>query len=203
MPRRTTRIDLHSHTRGSDGVGSPEEIAKHAKKAHLHALCLTDHHTNNTDEVLRVADALIAVGVMPIVGCEYSTKEGHLLIFGTYVPKYRWGEYPAMQDVVDEVNREGGCCITPHPYKGYTRSLQDKVMTIRGLAAVEVLNGQVEQRNPETNLKARNAAVKMGVHMVGASDAHVPWDLGTTYTETSSTVPLTRPSLLPVCRTMA
>ena len=112
-----TRADLHSHTRGSDGTSTPAQIALAAKQAGLHILCLTDHHTNETDEVHKVADALRGVGVLPIIGCEYSTQQGHLLIYGIDVPAKAYGMYPDMQAVIDDVNALGGCCITPHPYK--------------------------------------------------------------------------------------
>jgi len=180
---KTTKIDMHSHTRGSDGVGTPAQIALAARKAGLDALCLTDHHTNLTEEVELVAEALRNVGVLPILGVEYSTADGHLLLFGVDVPAYAWGEYPPMQAVIDDVNALGGACVVPHAYKGYTRALRDKLKDIYGLAAVEVINGQVEQRDPPTNRKARDAATVMGARMCAGSDAHFPGDLGIVYTE--------------------
>lgn len=185
-----TKIDLHTHTKGSDGHGTPRQIATSAKAAGLHGLCLTDHHTNLTDEVNAVADALRAVDVLPIIGCEYSTADGHLLIFGLDVPKWAWGEYPKMQDVIDDVNKLGGVCIVPHPYKGYQRALHERLETIKGLVAVESLNGQIETSiNIENNRKARESAKRMGVGRTGASDAHFPQDIGVTYTEFDGAIP--------------
>lgn len=185
-----TKIDLHSHTKGSDGTGTPAQIALAAKSAGLHALCLTDHHTNETREVYEVADALRNVGVLPIIGCEYSTAQGHLLIYGVDVPQdCAWGRYPDMQAVIDEVNGLGGACIVPHAYKGYTRALHEKVEKLTGLVAIESLNGQVEERTPQTNRLARASAIKMGVPRVGASDAHFPGIVGITYTEFDGEIP--------------
>ena len=186
---KTTKIDLHSHTRGSDGTGTPAQIALAAKKAGLDGLCLTDHHTNMTDEVHKVAEALRGVGVLPIIGVEYSTAQGHLLIYGIDVPAKAWGMYPDMQAVIDEVNGLGGACITPHPFKGYQRALHEKLETITGLVAVESLNGQVEVQNQATNRKARDAAKRMGIPRVGASDAHVPDGIGLAYTAFEGEIP--------------
>jgi predicted metal-dependent phosphoesterase TrpH len=143
---------------------------------------LTDHHQNVGAEVLAVADALLNVGVMPIIGCEYSTAENHLLIYGVPVVPSMFGMYPRMQEVVDWVNSQGGACICAHPFKGYSRSIKEGVEGITGLAAVETLNGQVEERDPLTNGKAFASARKMGAAMTGASDAHVAEDIGSTFT---------------------
>lgn len=178
----STKIDMHSHTRGSDGTGTPEQIALAAKQAGIDVLCLTDHHTNLTDEVKRVAQALRDVGIVPIIGIEYSTAQGHLLIYGVDVPLDAWGRYPDMQAVIDDVNALGGACVVPHPYKGYQRAIRDGVKYLRGLAAIEVLNGQVECAEPETNRKARAAAEAFNVPMCAGSDAHVPSKVGMTYT---------------------
>jgi predicted metal-dependent phosphoesterase TrpH len=178
-----TKIDLHSHTKGSDGAGTPAAIALAAKRAGLRGLALTDHHTNMTDEVHLVADALRNVGVLPIIGVEYSTAQGHLLIYGLDVPRMAWGMYPDMQEVIDEANALGGACIAPHPFKGYQRALHSDLLRITGLAAVGVLNGQVEVADPRTNAKALAAARSMGIPCTGASDAHFPDMIGLTYTE--------------------
>lgn len=183
------KFDLHSHTKGSDGNSTPIEIATAAKKAGLDGLCLTDHHTNMTDEVHAVADALRLVGVLPIIGVEYSTADGHLLIYGIDVPKMAWGMYPSMQVVVDEVNALGGAAVVPHPYKGYQRALHDRIYTINGLAAIESLNGQVEVGSQHLNRKAREAAKTMGIPRTGASDAHWADRIGITYTEFDGAIP--------------
>lgn len=180
------RIDMHSHTRGSDGTSSPEEIAREAKEAGLDGLCLTDHHTNTVDdnrEVYRVAAALEKVGVQPFIGVEYSTAMNHLLIFGIDVPNLAWGMYPDIQMVIDEVNDLGGACIVPHPFKGYARAAKGRVTKLKGLVAIEGFNGQVEVKDPSINALAREAAKKMGLPITGGSDAHWASMLGVCWTE--------------------
>lgn len=186
MPRKTTRIDMHSHTRGSDGVGTPEQIVRHAVESGIHGLCLTDHHASFIDdnaEVWKVAQALREADIFPIVGCEYSTKQGHLLIFGPRIPAKHFGMYPDMQDVIDWANKFGGACVVPHPYQSYKYMCGDKLAQMEGLAGVEVLNGQVERRRAEDNVKARKKAEELGIPMTAGSDAHMPHDIGCVYTE--------------------
>lgn len=172
---------MHSHTRGSDGTGTPEQIAKEARRAGLHALCLTDHHQNVSGECLATAEALKRVGVMPIIGVEYSTAQGHLLVYGIDVPyRCEWGVYPQMQAVIDEVNQIGGVCVVPHPYAGYTRTIGDHLPSIRGLAAIEGLNGRTESHR---NSLATKMARQMGLPSTAGSDAHSPGALGSAWTE--------------------
>jgi predicted metal-dependent phosphoesterase TrpH len=172
------RADLHSHTKGSDGKSEAPEIVAHAKEAGLDVLCLTDHHTSEAEETHVVADALSINGITAIVGCEYSCHEGHLLVFGSKVPMNRWGMYPPMQAVIDEVNAEGGVCITPHPFIGFKRVLGRDLAKITGLTAVESLNGKGEVQFPTQNRQARDLAKKLGLKRVGGSDSHHATTLG-------------------------
>lgn len=185
------KIDMHSHTRGSDGKGTPDQIAEVALDAGLDGLCLTDHHVNvpgDNDEVYRVAEAVEAAGVKAFIGVEYSTKQGHLLIYGIDVPLEAWGLYPQMQDVIDDVNAMGGACIAAHPYQGYRYSLQHKVKDIQGLAALEGINGKCLVKGDGNNAKAMKAAAEMGLPTTGGSDAHFARHTGIAYTEFERTI---------------
>jgi len=180
---KTTKLDLHIHTKGSDGFGTPKQIANSAVAAGLNGVCITDHHKTYTPEGLKVAEACREAGLLVIHGCEYSTAQGHLLIYGVNVEDLRLGFYPEMQNVIDEVNRRGGVCVPSHPYKGYQRCLQDRVKKLKGVRAYEVANGQCCYQCPEINKKAL-AAVKAKRKLgTGGSDAHSPLDIGLTYTE--------------------
>jgi predicted metal-dependent phosphoesterase TrpH len=172
------RVDTHSHTKGSDGRSSAAEIVAGAQKAALDVLCLTDHHTSESQEAYAVEAALREAGVVGIRGCEYTTLQGHLLIYGLEVPLFRFGQYPDMQAVIDEVTSLGGVCITPHPYAGYTRVLGEKLKTLTGLVAIESLNGKAEVQFQSDNRRAREAAKRMGLPRVGGSDAHSAEMLG-------------------------
>jgi predicted metal-dependent phosphoesterase TrpH len=85
------RIDLHTHTRASDGTQTPEELVRAAKDAGLDVLGLTDHDaTEGWTEAARTAEE---VGIALVRGVEISTKHlgrgAHLLAYlmdPTYPP---------------------------------------------------------------------------------------------------------------------
>ncbi|MGC3997320.1 MAG: PHP domain-containing protein [Anaeromyxobacter sp.] len=75
------RIDLHSHSRASDGQYAPEEVARRAAEAGLHVWALSDH---DTVAGLAAAEAAARpLGVRLVPGIELSAfldrREIHLL----------------------------------------------------------------------------------------------------------------------------
>jgi 3',5'-nucleoside bisphosphate phosphatase len=85
------RIDLHTHSRASDGTQTPEELVRAARSARLDVLGLTDHDaTEGWTEAARTAEE---VGITLVRGVEISTKHlgrgAHLLAYlmdPTYPP---------------------------------------------------------------------------------------------------------------------
>jgi predicted metal-dependent phosphoesterase TrpH len=85
------RIDLHTHTRASDGTQTPQELVRAARAAGLDVLGLTDHDaTEGWTEAARTAEE---VGIALVRGVELSTKHrgrgAHLLAYlldPTYPP---------------------------------------------------------------------------------------------------------------------
>lgn len=181
--RKTTKIDLHVHTLGSDGWGTPANIVRYAKAAKLDGVCLTDHHKTYTAESLDVARALRAAGLLAFHGCEYSTAWGHLLVFGVNVELYQWGHYPDPRIVIRDVRAAGGVCIPSHPYVGYKRRFGDRVKSLKGIAGIEVANGQAALRDSRQNKRAVDAAKLCKLISFGGSDAHDPALIGVCYTQ--------------------
>jgi predicted metal-dependent phosphoesterase TrpH len=77
-------IDLHAHTRASDGGDRPRELAAAAAAAGVATLAVTDH-----DTVAAVAEARAAgarLGVEVLAGCELTATVGdrvvHVLLYG-------------------------------------------------------------------------------------------------------------------------
>jgi 3',5'-nucleoside bisphosphate phosphatase len=86
------RIDLHTHSRASDGTQSPEELVRAAAAAGLDVLGLTDHDTaDGWDEAV---EAAVDAGISLVRGMELSTRHAggrgvHLLAYlpdPTYPP---------------------------------------------------------------------------------------------------------------------
>ena len=78
------RIDLHTHSRVSDGTDSPAELVRQAVRARLDVVALTDHDTfDGLDEAVAEGER---VGVQVVRGLELScSRRGnsvHLLAYG-------------------------------------------------------------------------------------------------------------------------
>lgn len=183
MKRMKTRIDMHVHTPGSDGHGTPEQYVQACKDAGIHGLVITDHHHTVTEKGLEVYKALKAAGLFVALGCEYSTANGHCLIFGVDVAKLKLGMYPPIEEVIIKVQNAGGVAIPSHPYKGYRKKCGDKLYELN-VEACETLNGQVETQTAGTyNEHAQEAAEDLHLQGTGGSDAHWYDDVGVCYTE--------------------
>lgn len=182
MTRKTTKIDMHVHTLGSDGRGTPEDIVRYALRAKLDGIAITDHHITYSAESLEVARALRQAGLQVFHGCEYSTAWGHLLIYGVDVEDFKWGYYPDPRRVLSDVNAVGGLCVPAHPFKGYRRTFGDRVQQLTAAAGIETANGQCTFQNPTANKKAAHLADTHCLGEFGGSDAHDPRHIGFCYT---------------------
>lgn len=69
------RIDLHTHSRASDGTQTPRELVQAAAAAGLDVLAITDHDT--AEGWAEAAEAASGSGVELVRGMEISTKHGH------------------------------------------------------------------------------------------------------------------------------
>jgi predicted metal-dependent phosphoesterase TrpH len=180
MDRKSTKIDMHIHTRGSDGWGEPEEIAQRAVEAGLDGLCLADHHLTHTAESLDVAHACRQAGLLVFHACEYSSAWGHMLVYGCNVEDLHLGFYAHPQTVIDKAVAAGGLCVLAHPYKGYRRSYGERWKQLTGYAGLEVANGQCAVQTSYHNQRAKAATQGVGF---GGSDAHNPDYIGACYTQ--------------------
>ncbi len=78
-------VDLHIHTRYSDGIYTPEEAVKIAKDNGLSAIAITDHDNTDGIEPALKYGAKSGLEVIPGIelSCEYSNVEVHIL--GYYI----------------------------------------------------------------------------------------------------------------------
>jgi len=177
------KIDLHVHSRYSfDCSAKTEQLIKWGKQHGMDAICITDHHSylnSNPIADLAVADRELLI----LRGAEASTSEGHFTLLG--VQDDAWnsmvltGQIDA-QGLIDYVNSLGGAVIAAHPFrKGGDYSGGWRMAKLRGLTAIEVWNNRC------TGDECREAAAlaeKMGLPMVGGSDAHAAVEVGLAYT---------------------
>ncbi|MQW75641.1 PHP domain-containing protein [Nocardioides sp. dk4132] len=98
------RIDLHTHSRASDGTQTPTELVLAARAAGLDVLAITDHDTAaGWDEA---ADAARSVGIELVRGMEISTSHrGHSVHLLAYLPDPTYPPLVAELDAVLEGRR--------------------------------------------------------------------------------------------------
>ncbi|WP_203336824.1 PHP domain-containing protein [Nocardioides limicola] len=95
------RIDLHTHSRVSDGTQTPTELIRAAAAAGLDVIALTDHDTcAGWDEAAEAADR---VGIGLVRGLEISAEEAgasvHLL---AYLPA---ADHPGLAAMLDRIRQ--------------------------------------------------------------------------------------------------
>ena len=166
-------MDLHIHERSNslDSKIDLDQIVREAKDKGLDGICITDHDAlglrEKQDDLMKKYDFLIIIGV------EIYTLDGDLLCFGIdEMPKKRL----SAQDTLDFVHKRGGVCIAAHPYRKNNRGLNDRLYTIKGLDAIEVMNGRTDFVN---NQKALEVAKALKITMTGGSDTHQSGEVGT------------------------
>ena len=93
------RVDLHTHTRASDGTQSPTELVSAAVAAGVDVLGVTDHDTaEGWGEAARAADA---AGLALVRGMEVSTRlDGRGVHLLAYLPD---PTYPPLVELLDRV----------------------------------------------------------------------------------------------------
>lgn len=113
-------IDLHTHSKSSDGSLTPAALARKAKRLGLTAVALTDHNTvSGLPEFLAEAHRL---GLTAVGGTELSTvyqgQELHLL--GLFIPPDRYSDMTALTkkylDCKEQSNRDLAARLTADGY---------------------------------------------------------------------------------------
>ena len=184
-------IDLHTHTypRSDDSFMSLDQLITQAKGVGLDAICLTDHDWFWDPETIAALSSEYGFPIFP--GCEVTTEEGHLLVFG--LDRYVFGMHRASL-VRELVDKAGGAIVVAHPYRrtyhAEEASDEDKYSSMVRRACensvfsvadgVEVLNGR---GSAAENAFALELSKWRGLKGIGTSDAHMPNDLGTFATE--------------------
>ena len=162
-------VDMHLHecTYSTDSLLHLEEIVSIARQKGLDAICITDHDSMGLRER---AEA-------------YSREIGYPIFDG--IPDQR----VSAQDFIDLVREKDGFCVSCHPFRSNNRGLREHLRDVHGLDGVEVLNGSTPL---EENRTALRFCRELGLKAIGASDAHVPGQVGKYVTwlpETVTTLP--------------
>ena len=184
-------IDIHTHTYPTsvDSFIDADELIEEAKRIGLDGVCITDHDGfwdhREVEDLSRRHDFLV------LSGCEVTTEEGHLLVYGLH--KYIFGMHRATF-VKEKLDREQGAMVVAHPYRRtyrkdahvsqaayhemVERAARNEVFGM--VDAVEVFNGRGLS---EENAFSHEMARRFDLPGTGASDAHNLEDLGSFATE--------------------
>lgn len=157
-------FDLHVHTDISPCSRLPlAAILQHARRLGLDGVCLTDHDTMAVGQVVR--EGIQEDGLCVIVGMEYATSEGDILLFGPF-EHLRPGL--SAREVLSLSHALGGVAVAAHPFRSW-RPAGPGILEHERLLAVEVENGR---NRPEENAAARRFATARGLVGLCGSDAH-------------------------------
>lgn len=156
---------------------SPEELVQAAKKQDLDGIAVTDHDTmENVNAVREISEDL---KVIP--GVEITTDEGHMLAW--YIE-----EVPETTDplkVIKEVHDQGGYTSLAHP-QDFLRQVFETEEIYEKTDFVETINSRVLPF--WCNRKARKKADEFSKPVSAGSDAHFPFEVGRSTTETETDI---------------
>jgi predicted metal-dependent phosphoesterase TrpH len=172
------KADFHIHTREDphDFIRyTAVELLLAAAKQGFDVLALTCHNKRiHTAELSRRAEDL---GILLIPGVEASIEGKHTLLLD--MPYTRWGVRTF--EHVRALRRSGGLVIAPHPFFPAPKCLNDKLRENLDLFdAIEFSHFYTQTL--DFNRRAVEYARRMELPLVGTSDCHRLWQLGTTYT---------------------
>lgn len=169
------RADLHIHTTYSDDSTVTPKALVEKLVAHnsVKVAAVTDHNTvNGHKEIRKLAATYPDILIIP--GVEISTAEGDILILGAEeMPPQPW----STQNIVDFARDNNCVSVVAHPYREY--GMGDAARNYK-VDAIEVINGE---SSPHANKLAHDLAKSMRLPGVAGSDAHVPSEPLTVYTE--------------------
>jgi hypothetical protein len=172
------KIDLHCHTYYShDAISSPEQLIKQALKCGLDGIAITDHETTaGWDEAIKAGERLKA---KIILGQEIKTNQGDILAL--FITKQINGKNKDPKWVINEIKKQGGLAIIPHPYhfpESFKENLDQYIDLVDG---IEVFNSRLPFSTPDK--KAFDFTKKNNLIMTSGSDAHYYRGVGKAYTE--------------------
>lgn len=167
-------LDIHVHSFCSDGLHSPEALAKYANKKGLNGIAIVDHAPKlNIDVIVkrrfrRYKYAFDRTNFIILPGIEFSFSDGHLLaIFPDFYFGFSLNGIRYISDLYDVIRDVGGVLVAAHIYR--RSGLRDKVLNyVDYLDAVEVY--------PYS--KGFKFADTLSLPCVAGSDSHTMLTLG-------------------------
>ena len=173
------KIDFHTHSYFSDGLNRLKNYEKLKKEKEIY-FAITDHNT--CEGVCRFrkrgANWLIPGEEILVIWDETEDKEKKGDLIGLFLNE----SIPRATNVfeaIDRIKEQGGLAYLPHMYDKIRNAVSSEEVA-KKVDIIEVVNGRSSTKVDE---KAYQTAKKLNKAMAGGSDAHMPMELGTVYTE--------------------
>jgi predicted metal-dependent phosphoesterase TrpH len=172
------KADFHIHTREDphDFIRyTAVELLEEAARQGFDVLALTCHNKRiHTEELRRRAEDL---GILLIPGVEAAIEGKHTLLLDMPYARLKVRTF----EHVRALKGDGGLIIAPHPFFPAPKCLNGKLReNLDVFDAIEF--SHFYTRTVDFNRKAVEYARRMELPLVGTSDCHRLWQLGTTYT---------------------
>jgi predicted metal-dependent phosphoesterase TrpH len=187
VPPQQAAADLHVHTTGSDGLGTPQQVLDWVEqRTNLAVVAVTDHDDIRPALLARELHGRGGYGFSLVTGAEVTTIEGHLLALFVErpLPSFR-----SLARTLDAIHAQDGLAIIPHPMSPLTRSIGrhgiERILSRRrdGLwfDAIELANSSPAGRIVAGRVARLNSA-RFGLALAGGSDAHYLPVIGSSFT---------------------
>jgi predicted metal-dependent phosphoesterase TrpH len=170
------KYDLHIHSIYSKcSMNKPDMILKRSKKTELWGLAITDHNTIKGAKKIKKMNRDKELDI--IIGSEIKTDQGEII--GLYLNEEIKSR--VLLDVIDEIKGQDGIMIIPHPFRfAPWQRFKYPLEKLKGkVDAIEVFNSRNFLFG---NTRAKKANKNLNYAEIGASDAHIPLDIGKGYT---------------------
>ena len=148
------KINLHIHTKHSDGEGNGEQIIKSAKEKGYKLISITDHNTVEVHK--QIKDDILLTGVE--FDCWFGYVFIHLLAYGIDIENHdiypflakdksktdhmlpRLFSFPNVAKLINAIHSAGGIAVLAHPACYWALSLERLVKNLMkiGLDGIEV-----------------------------------------------------------------
>ncbi|MGQ4912138.1 MAG: PHP domain-containing protein [Candidatus Thorarchaeota archaeon] len=162
-------FDVHLHTHHSyDSLMTPTTLVRTAKKQGLSAIVVTDHNTTKGAFSCIKAAKENRLDITVLVGAEIKTEVGD--VSGLFLnEEIRSREF---HDVINDIAAQDGIVCLPHPYASYTS------LDRMDLSKIEVLEAYNGRHSLRENQAAFRLGKKLGLPMIGGSDSHLQYEVG-------------------------
>ena len=168
------KIDLHVHTDYSDGLLSPKDVVKTAKKKRMDGIAVCDHNTTKGYKAA-CSYAKKYKDFVVIPGIEVSTTEGHILGLGVHSDVKR-DLKPSK--AIKSIKDQGAVAIISLPGKKPS-GIPFPVVEKLKFDGLEVYNGRAMKCY---NQRAEELCKKRDKAQAGGSDGHTANQIGRAFT---------------------